>query len=70
MTQQDEQNIQTEGENEVHNHEVPHVENEPSVPVKPQPHRFTPPIHGNKFGGGNNFGNHKQRPGRAAQRGR
>lgn len=53
-----------------HNHEVPHNENEPSIPVKPQPHRFTPPIHGNKFSGWNNFGAHKQRPGRAAQRGR
>ncbi len=70
MTQHDEQNMNPEGESEVQNHEVPHSENEPSVPVKPQPHRFTPPIHGNKFGGTQNFRGNNQRPGRAAQRGR
>lgn len=70
MTQQDEQNTNPEGETEVLNHEVPHLENEPSVPVKPQPHRFTPPIHGNRFGNTQNFRGNNQRPGRAAQRGR
>ncbi len=65
----DDESISTE-ETLHHNHEVEHLENEPSIPVIPKPHRFTPPIHGNKFGGANNFGNHKQRPGRAAQRGR
>lgn len=70
MNQEEEANTPQGEEPEVHNHEVPHPENEPSIPVKPQPHRFTPPIHANKFGRGNNFGNNKQRPGRAAQRGR
>lgn len=70
MTQQDEQNTPTQEENEAENQEALHVENEPSVPVKPQPHRFTPPIHGNRFGNTQNFRGNNQRPGRAAQRGR
>ena len=70
MTQNNEQDINLEWETEGKNHEIPHSENEPSIPVKPQAHRFTPPIHWNKFGGRQNFWGNNQRPGRAAQRGR
>ena len=65
----DEETSQTEEMNS-ENHEVPHAEAEVSIPVKPKPHKFTPPIHGNRFGGTQNFRGNNQRPGRAAQRGR
>ena len=53
MTPQE--NHQDGEENEAQNHEIPHAENEPSIPAKAQPHKFSPPIHGNKFSGANNF---------------